>query len=65
MNANELALHIAVDDYRRLERRVAHQAFMDCDHRHKWAKDCAKNGECYEQGILNFRFGLMVREMWN
>ena len=62
MNANETTMKIAVDDYRRLERKVARQAFMECEHKNKWLDKCAKTGECYEQGIVDFLFKIKVRE---
>lgn len=63
MLKNDVAIRIAVDDYKRLEKLVAHQAYEECDHKSKCQEDCFRKKECYQQGIIDFLFKLKTR--WN
>ena len=57
LNANK----VADDDYLRLMKIMAREAYDCCDHTSKPIERCSKRGLCYEEGIVNFHFSAKAR----
>lgn len=61
MNKTEAIMQVVLDDYLRLIKIMACEAYNACVHKNKPILRCSKRGLCYEEGIVDFRFSQMVR----
>ena len=57
LNANK----VADDDYLRLKRIMAREAYDCCEYTDKPIERCSKKKLCYEEGIVNFHFSQIAK----